>query len=490
MDVQDESVGADRPAGELTEELERLAAENERLSSQLRVRGKARSFLTGALVVVTALMLVASTVAVWGKRTVFDTDRFMGVVDPALEDPAFYDSLSRNISDQVITALDLETRVRARLVQLDVFLAEELLEALDLGDPARAALSLIDRPSLADLTPSIVDPLEERVRGRITGFITSEDFQERLPQLVRRAHEATIALINEDFAEFPNVYLADGEVRINLIPIISEALEPVIETLTGYLPDVTLPAIVSTQVDEARQELAAALDVELPEDFGQLTVMSDDALSSLQTGAERINRATWLLVIVTAALLAMTLLVARNRRRAVIWLAVGVTVALGLSWWIISRIREEVLDLIAMPDSRAAVQSMLRETLASFRTYVLVVLAVAVLAGLIAFLLAHLDDLDRGRRWVQQQTGDDPTPTNEWVTAHYDGLRMGGFVVGAIALVLVGIGLVSFLVIGALLGLYLSALAATRREPTEPTESTESTDPTEPVEPTAAMSES
>lgn len=460
----DERLDADRSPDELRLELDRLAAENERLSSKLRVRAAVRTFLTGALVVVSSLLLVASTVAVWGNRTVFDTDRFMGVVDPALEEPAFYDSLSRNISDQVIEALDLETRVRARLTQLDAFIAEELVDALDLRDPVRTALSLVDRPTLADLTPSIVDPLEERVRGRITGFITSEDFRQRLPLLVRRAHEATIALINEDFTEFPNVYLADGEVRINLIPIIAEALEPVIDTLSGYLPDITLPAVVSDRVADARQELGAALDVELPDDFGQLTVMSDDALSSLQTGARQVNRATWLLVIVTAASVAATVLVARNRRRTVIWLSVGITAALAASWWVIGRIRQAVLDQITMADSRAAIESMLRETRASFRNYVLVVLLVAILAGLIAFVIAHLDDIDRGRRWVQQQVGDEPTPTNQWVTAHYDGLRMAGFVVAALALLMIGIGIVPFLIIGGLLGVYLAALAAARRD--------------------------
>lgn len=460
----DTNDGPARSADDLRQELDRLAAENEQLNAKLRVRSAARSFLTGALVVVTSLLLVASTVAVWGNRTAFDTDRFMGVIDPALDDPAFYESLSRNVSDQVLEALDLETRVRTRLVQLDEFLGEALLEAVDVPDRIRGALALVDRPSLADLTPSIVDPLERRVRDRIVGFITSEDFQTRLPLLVRRAHEAAIALINEDFTEFPNVYIADGEVRLNLIPIIVDALEPVIDTLTGYLPDITLPARVSDRVAEARQELGDSLGVQLPEDFGQLTVLSEDALSSLQTGARQVNRATWLLVIATAVFLVLTLLVARHRRRAVIWLSIGIVTALAISWYIVGRIRQAILDQIALPDSRAAIEALLRETRASFRTYVLVVLIVVALAGLVAFVVAHLDDLARAGRWARQQTTES-TPFNQWVTAHYDGLRMAGFVVAALALLWAGIALVPFLVIGALLGLYVLALGAARRDP-------------------------
>ena len=177
----------DRSVDDLHGELDRLAAENAQLQSKLRLRGRLRSVLTGLLVLVTSLLVVASTVAVWGNRTVFDTDRFMGVVDPALEDPAFYDALSRNVSEQALAALDLETRVRARLEQLDEFLTQELVAALDVRDSVLTALSLVDRPTLADLTPAIVDPLEERVTNGITGFITSDGFRQRLPELVRRA---------------------------------------------------------------------------------------------------------------------------------------------------------------------------------------------------------------------------------------------------------------------------------------------------------------
>jgi hypothetical protein len=433
------------------------------LAARLRVRSRARSFLTAPLIILTSLMLVASTVAVWGKRSVFDTDRFMNVIDPALDEPAFYDSLSRNISDQVIEALDLETRVRARLTQLDEFLAEALVEAVDVPDRVRTALSLVDRPSLADLTPSIVDPLEQRVRDRIVGFITSEDFRTRVPLLVRRAHEAAVALITGDFTEFPNVYIADGEVRLNLIPIIAEALQPVVATLSGYLPDITLPAVVSDRVTDARQELADALDVRLPDDFGQLTVVSEDSLSTLQTGARRINRATWLLVIVTAILLILTVAIAKHRRRAIIWMSVGVATALAVSWWVIARIRQAVLDQITAPDSRAAIEALLRETRSSLRAYVLTVLIVAAVAGLVAVVIAHLDDLSSAGRWARRQASE-PTPLNARVTAHYDALRMAGFIVAAIALVWAGIAVVPFLVIGGLLGLYLLALGAIRRD--------------------------
>lgn len=171
----------------------------------------------------------------------------------------------------------------------------------------------------------------------------------------------------------------------------------------------------------------------------------------------------------------ITLLVARDRRRAVIWLAAGITTGLAVGWWIIGRIRQAILDEVAAPDSRAAIQAILHETAASFRTYLLVVLVIAVVAALTAFLAARLDDVSRGGRWVRQQFGDEPTPLNRWVSAHHDGLRTVGFVVSAVALLAVGIDVVPFLLIGALLGLFVVAIGALRHDrpaaehaPTEP----------------------
>lgn len=169
-------------------------------------------------------------------------------------------------------------------------------------------------------------------------------------------------------------------------------------------------------------------------------------------------------MIVTLVSLVATVLVARVRRRAVIWLTVGITAAVGVSWWIVARIRTAVLDRIVAPDSREAIRSLMRETTESFRTYIVVVLAIAIVAGLVAFVSAHLDEIARGIAWAQRQAGDEPTRLNTFVTTHYDGLRMAGFAVAAVALLVVGIALVPFIVIGSLLGLYVLALAAIRRD--------------------------
>ena len=89
-------------------------------------------------------VVVATTVVVWAHETVFDTDRFMETVQPALDDPALYAALSERVSDEVIVALGLEARISATLTGVDEYLSQTLLEALDVTDRGQAVLDRFD----------------------------------------------------------------------------------------------------------------------------------------------------------------------------------------------------------------------------------------------------------------------------------------------------------------------------------------------------------
>jgi hypothetical protein len=54
-----------------------------------------------------------------------------------------------------------------------------------------------------------------------------------------------VALIRDDVAELPNVYIEAGEVRLNLIPVIAEALRLVVQDAGDLLPDISLPGTVA-----------------------------------------------------------------------------------------------------------------------------------------------------------------------------------------------------------------------------------------------------
>jgi hypothetical protein len=112
--VSGEGLGPNGPPA-TADELHRLKAENDALRRSLSRRRSVRTWLSNALVVMTVVAMIASMVAIWARETLYDTDRFIGLVQPALEDPAFFAALSDRVSDESLEALDLGSRVSAVL---------------------------------------------------------------------------------------------------------------------------------------------------------------------------------------------------------------------------------------------------------------------------------------------------------------------------------------------------------------------------------------
>ena len=88
----------------------------------------------------------------------------------------------------------------------------------------------------------------------------------------------------------------------------------------------TLPTITSADPPQkAVNKLSKALGVQLPSNFGQITLVKSDKLATVQRLVKAFDRLTLVLPLVTIALLALTLWLSVNRRRTVLQLAVGVS---------------------------------------------------------------------------------------------------------------------------------------------------------------------
>lgn len=453
------SDGAENPVGDSHEDVdvERLVAENQALKESLNRRAFWRRILVWLLVVLTSLGVVGSTIAIWAHQTVFDTEQFMETLDPALTDPALYAVIGDRAADSALEALDLDARITESLQQLDAFIAQELLEAIDLDERGRELLSRFDRPTLDALAPPIVEALESRVRGRIETFFASEAFVSRFPALVRRAHEVTVALVRNEMQELPNVYIAGGEVRLNLIPFIAEALRTVLDDIRGFLPDIDLPAAISDRLAEGREQLGAAIQAELPEDFGQLTFMSEDALVELQTGAERLDRFVWVVVGVTILLGVLTIAISTSRRRTAVHLALGIVVGFVVAALVVRRLEGAILEQVTTPDGSAAARVLVGRVFSSLRTVQLLVGLAALVVGVTAYLAGR-------PAWLTATVAKARSPqTSEWIAGHYDLLRLGGIAVALVALFVTGLELWSILVIGLLLAGYLWLLSEAKK---------------------------
>jgi hypothetical protein len=307
------------------------------------------------------------------------------------------------------------------------------------------------------LAPPIVESLETRVRDRVESFFASEAFVSRFPDLVRRTHEVTVALVRDELEELPNVYIAEGEVRLNLIPFITEALRTVVEDLRGFLPEIDLPAIVSDRLDEGREQLADAIQAELPADFGQVTVMSEDALGEAQAVAERLDRFVWLLVLGTILLAAVTIAVSPARRRTAVHLALGVVIGIVLAAVVVRRLESAILSQVTSPDGSEAARVLLGRVFSSLRTVQWLVAIGALIVGIVAYLAGR-------PAWVTRTVAAASSPrTFDRITSQYDLLRLAGIGVAVAAFFIAGLELWAVIVIGLLLTGYLWLLSEARK---------------------------
>jgi hypothetical protein len=126
------------------------------------------------------------------------------------------------------------------------------------------------------------------------------------------------------------------------------------------------------------------------------------------------------------------------------------------------------VEQITNPNGRAAGESLLGEVVASLRSVVAIVVVVALVVAIAAYLLGRpawitnlSSRLKSGR--TSEQGGSE---LDRWIAPRRDALRIAGLAVAVIVLFITGIGLGSLLVVAGLLALYLWGIStATRRAP-------------------------
>jgi hypothetical protein len=338
----------------------------------------------------TSLSLVTSVVAVWVHQVVFDTDRFIETLEPVLNDQTLYELIGDEVTESVLDALAIQDRLAEALSDLDTYLSNALSDRNGAGSDT---LDSVDLPSFTRLAAPIADALEERIDTRIHDFVSPERFADSLGSLARQAHRVVVTVIQGDLTEHPNVYVVDDEIRINLIGVIGRVLQPVADDIRAVLPDFDPPDRVSSQLEEGRQQLATALRTDLPDDFGQVTVMSSERLPQAQDLASLLNRYVWISVALTVGLLALTVLIAPDRLQVLIQLGVGVLIAVVAAVLAIRELESAIVAAVVDPGGSMLTTRLLSEVLSSLRTLQILTAAAAILLVGVAYVAAHPERL-------------------------------------------------------------------------------------------------
>jgi hypothetical protein len=436
---------------ELEAEVERLQAELE--EGQRRTSTKLRSVASVVLVVLTAISITLAAIAWWVHSIALDNEAFMEVVEPAVTSDEFKTALGGRIGDEAVAALDLEARLTERLTAVDEFLGEQLIEALDLGPRVRQLLQGLDVPRLADLAGPIANAANERIRTAALNVVRSDQFETVMVGAIQRGHEAGVALVQGDLEALPNVYIEGDQLRWNAVPVVVATIQTIIEQGLLGGEEINLPDLSDNPIAAAAiARLAESLGRQLPDDFGQFTLMSSDELGALQGYADMFDRAVWLTIILAVALIAVTLWVSPHRRRTLIQLCVATIIALVLAGVAVRRIAGSVQENIVNLEIREAFGSVLEELQGSAQSLGIWILVIAALVAFLTWLAGRPEQVEKwiaaGRK-ATDRSGE-TSSVDQFVARHFDIL--------AVALVVLTLVLAWFAAPGWFWGLVIAAV--------------------------------
>jgi hypothetical protein len=343
-----------------------------------------RRIIAAILAVIVGLVMTISVTGSWLKRTTFNTSRWVATVGPLPSDPKVQAALGAYATDQLFNAVDVQHYVEQALPKrLDV-----------LAGPMTGAA-------------------KDFVQREVTTFLGTEQFQQLWIAANRTLHQRALALLE---GKSKIVDEQHGKVVLNLIPVLTAVLALIDKetngALSSHVPQVD--EIQNLTADEARVKLADALNRPLcsatvttgciPANFGTIALFDAKQLSVIQKAVQWFQRGVWAFWALTIILIAAALLIAPDRRRIVIWLG------LSVAGWIVAfrsvarAAGKNILDGIVLDRNRQAAQDVVHQVLATYRTLTAIVIAIALVAALTAFLAGPSHLAARIRRVFTHQS--------------------------------------------------------------------------------------
>ena len=361
-----------------------------------------RAAAAAVLLVLACVLAPLSVVSVWADSYMSDTDHYVETVAPLADDPA----VQRSVSDAVTVAI---------LEQLDVEqVSEDALNAL------AAQPRMPER--VAGILPALSVPLANGVSGfvgdQVATIIRSDQFARVWSEANEVAHEQLVKLLSGNAGGV--VTAQDGAVTLQLGPIIAQVKDRLVAEGFGLAANV-------------------------PEIDRSIVLVQSDAVTRAQ-GLYRLLDAlgTWL-PLVTVALFAAGVALARRRRRALMLGATGIAVSMLVLGALLAVGRILYLDALPLDvlDEESAgnvfdtLVSFLRTSLRATAVFALLVAFGAFVVGsspAAASVRARAAGLVGAAGRGADAVGMQPGPVGSWVRAHNRILEIGLVAAGALAL--------------------------------------------------------
>lgn len=401
-----------------------VPAPTEAVSDKAR-KHRIRRSLSVLVGTVAIIGLIASVVAIWARGVVFNSEKVAKAADSALQQPETIDSLATYLTDQVMIA-----------VGVDQYVTSVLPDSLD------------------RLSPALVGGIRNVVQNRLTVLLSRDEVRDVVVQIVERAHGRMMRLLRGD-GGVSGITIENGEVSLNLLPLLSRGLLAIQDL--GVLESANVPVFTADGDPAAQQaELSAAIDRDLPSNFGQLVVYRSDRLSSAQDSLKAAQdalvlarRALWLLIAVTVLAFIGCLALSVRRRRTAVVLLLASAASMIVVRAIVRRVKAEAPTLVIEPGARAAVQSTVDTLTSALLTAVTVIAILGILAAIVLYLLG---DSKRAVA-LRGRAGSAGGGVAGLLSAHGDVVGIAAFIAAVLLVFFAGITIVTT-ILALLLGLF------------------------------------
>ncbi|QNN52807.1 hypothetical protein [Nocardioides mesophilus] len=255
---------------------------------------------SAVLLTLACVLAPLSAVAVWANAQISDTDAYVQTVAPLAEDPAVQSAVADKVTVLIFDNLDIE--------QITTDALNTLAEQPNV--PPRAAALL---PGLA---VPITDGVKSFTRDQVGAFVASPQFARIWEEVNRAAHTQVDKLLSGN--EGGAVSAQGDTITLNLGPIVAQVKDRLVAQ--GFSLAQNIPPVDQSFV-----------------------LVQSDAITSAQSFYQLLNNLGFWLPVIVVVLFVGGVMLARDRRRALLkgalgltgaMIVLGVLLALARSWYV------------------------------------------------------------------------------------------------------------------------------------------------------------
>ncbi|HEY3686779.1 MAG TPA: hypothetical protein VGL93_27340 [Streptosporangiaceae bacterium] len=381
-------------------ELERLrAATAASTTATAGPRHRVRGALSAVVITLGCVLMPVAVVAVWTSNLISDTDRYVATMAPLASDPAIQNAVANRTTDVVMRQLDIQ------------HLLPQAVAALE-----RRGLPPALGKRLGGLSGPITSGVHDFVRKETGQVVRSDAFANLWVRGNRLAHRQVTAVLSGEGGRALSA--SGGTVSIDLAPVVATVKQKLVGSGLGAAS--AIPAVHAT-----------------------IPITDKGALTGAQRGYDLLNKLRWVLPVAAVVLIALGVVIAFRRRRALIGAGLGVAASMLVLGAGITIARGMYLDAIAAHHLDATAATVMFDTLVRFvRTGIrmLFVLGLVVAAG--AYLAGPSRAAVTVRGWCAnaigalRRTGEahgvSTGPVGTWIHANRRVLQVAAVAVAAL----------------------------------------------------------